>query len=144
LFSYIEDFTHIELQNIYKLSDSFLRVIASKNHPTLVQLTLDSFNAIWTGCVINDILSLCNRLIYLRLLDCTHLAEVDFNDLCLYDNILTKLTIKHADALTTQSLLLLVERSKCLLKLHVEHCVGVSRSVVEDFVDDNRPELLFW
>jgi hypothetical protein len=24
--------------------------------------------------------SLCNRLIYLRLLDCTHLAEVDFNN----------------------------------------------------------------
>jgi hypothetical protein len=76
------------------------------------------------------------------LLDCRHLNSIDVNAICSHRNILTELTINKTVELLTIDLVALITHSECLVKLNAEHCYEVSRSAVQDFCDEFRPEVV--
>jgi hypothetical protein len=140
-FVHIFGFTHIELLDIYDLSDSFLRVIAVKNHSTLIHLTIGCCNLCWSRDAICYFLVTCKGLIDLQLLDCTHLVDEDFVQFCLPDNSLTKLTLNNALDITTPTLIKLLAHCKCLVMFHAENCHKVYKSDIQDYCEVYRPDI---
>jgi hypothetical protein len=142
IFVYVVGFTHIELLTIIDLSDAFVRVVANNNFTTLLHLTIDSCGTNWSSHSICHVLTICKQLNYLGLLDCDHLTEYDFVQMCFPENVLVKLTINNASALSTAILVRFLTHSKFVLELHIENCYNVSRSVVQQFCNDYRPDVL--
>jgi hypothetical protein len=140
-FTLIFGFTHIELIDIYELTDTFLRAIVVKNYSTLNHLTIGYCEVCWSGHAISYLLGTCKGLIILQLLDCSHCVDEDFVQFCLADNCLTKLTLNNALTITTPTLMKLLAHCKCLVMFHAENCDKVNKSDIQEYCEVYRPDI---
>jgi hypothetical protein len=125
LFGLTNVFTHIDLDNIEHLSDNLLCLIARKNSQTLVHLSIDANGTIkWSISAIITVLTLCKQLVSLKLNDCAHIANEEFELLYHAPHTLSTFTITNAINLETNTLVNFVVHNfvSCYNSLNYEDC----------------------
>jgi hypothetical protein len=144
LFDTISDLTHIELNQIWYMSDSLLTTVGFRHYETLLQLTVGrSIERTWSYVGICELLTRCKNLTDLCLSDCSHFTKDNFVKLCDPLNVLMNLRLDNAINLDTHTVVALIIASKRLTIFGFNKCsVTVNVRLIREFcIANNRADL---